>query len=55
MSLSLPKKHEAPLSVTRRAFLGAGAAMAAAAIAGVPPPASARRAGHQLPKQEGPA
>jgi hypothetical protein len=50
MSLSLPKKHEAPLNVTRRAFLGAGAAMAAVAIAGVPPPASARRAGPSTPE-----
>jgi hypothetical protein len=49
MSLPPPKKHEAPHNVTRRAFLGAGVAVAAAAIVGVPP-AFARRTGPRLPE-----
>jgi len=51
MPASHPKKHEVPRNVTRRAFVGTGVAVAAAAIVGALP-ASASRAAPSNPKQE---
>jgi len=49
MPASHPKKHEVPRNVTRRAFVGTGVAVAAAAIVGALP-ASASRAAPQQPE-----